>query len=149
MLTVSKLNDVYLKVDCDPGTSQELSDYFTFTVPGARFMPQVQNRFWDGKIRLYNQMTKQIYFGLYPKVEEFCKQRGYKLNIEEDRAFFQSEFALKGKTHIIEQLCKNHIRSRAHFAHQILQICFRAGGFSVRLWITCDRDTKLRKFVAN
>ena len=95
MITVSKLNDVYLKVDCDPGTSQELSDYFTFTVPGARFMPQVQNRFWDGKIRLYNQMTKQIYFGLYPKVEEFCKQRGYKLNIEEDRAFFQSEFALK------------------------------------------------------
>ena len=81
MLTVSKLNDVYLKIDCDPGTSQELSDYFTFTVPGARFMPQVQNRFWDGKIRLFNQMTKQIYFGLYPKIEEFCKQRDYTLDI--------------------------------------------------------------------
>ncbi len=92
MLTVSKLNDVYLKIDCDPGTSQELSDYFTFTVPGARFMPQVQNRFWDGKIRLFNQMTKQIYFGLYPKIEEFCKQRDYTLDIKEDRAFFQNEF---------------------------------------------------------
>ena len=95
MLTVSKLNDVYLKIDCDPGTSQELSDYFTFTVPGARFMPQVQNRFWDGKIRLFNQMTKQIYFGLYPKIEEFCKQRDYTLDIKEDRAFFQNEFSLK------------------------------------------------------
>ncbi len=71
LLTVSKLDDVYLKVDCDPGTSQELSDYFTFTVPGARFMPQVQNRFWDGKIRLYNQMTKQIQFGLYPRQKSF------------------------------------------------------------------------------
>ena len=95
MLNVSKLDDVYLKIQCDPGTSQELSDYFTFTVPGARFMPQVQNRFWDGKIRLFNQMTKQIYFGLYPKVEEFCKQRNYKLDIKEDRAFLQQEFSLK------------------------------------------------------
>ena len=95
MLTVSKVNDVYLKIDCDPGTSQELSDYFTFTVPGARFMPQVQNRFWDGKIRLFNKMTKQIYFGLYPKIEEFCKQRKYTLDIVEDTSFLQAEFSLK------------------------------------------------------
>ena len=74
MLTVSKFDDVYLKVDCDPGTSQELSDYFTFTVPGAKFMPQVRNRFWDGKIRLFNQMTKRIYFGLYPKIEELLNK---------------------------------------------------------------------------
>ena len=94
MLTVSKFDDVYLKVDCDAGTSQELSDYFTFTVPGAQFMPQVRNRYWDGKIRLFNQMTKRIYFGLYPKVEEFANQRNYKLNIEEDKAFYQQEFSL-------------------------------------------------------
>ena len=94
MLNVSKLDDVYLKVNCDPGTSQELSDYFTFTVPGAQFMPQVRNRFWDGKIRLFNQMTKTIYFGLYPRLEEFCKQRSYQLNIEEDRSFSQQEFSL-------------------------------------------------------
>ena len=94
MLTVSKFDDVYLKVDCDPGTSQELSDYFTFTVPGAKFMPQVRNRFWDGKIRLFNQMTKRIYFGLYPKIEEFAKQRNYTLDIQEDKAFFQQEFSL-------------------------------------------------------
>ena len=94
MLSVSKLDDVYLKVNCDPGTSQELSDYFTFTVPGAQFMPQVRNRFWDGKIRLFNQMTKTVYFGLYPRLEEFCKQRSYELNIEEDVSFFQQEFSL-------------------------------------------------------
>ena len=94
MLTVSKFDDVYLKVDCDAGTSQELSDYFTFTVPGAKFMPQVRNRFWDGKIRLYNQMTKRIYFGLYPKLEEFAQQRNYTLDIQEDKAFYQQEFSL-------------------------------------------------------
>jgi len=94
MLTVSKYDDVYLKIDCDAGTSQELSDYFTFTVPGAQFMPQVKSRYWDGKIRLFNQLTRRIYFGLYPKIEEFANQRNYKLNIEEDSSFYQQEFSL-------------------------------------------------------
>ena len=59
-ITVSKLDDVNLKVDCESGISQELSDFFTFEVPGAKFMPTYRNKFWDGKIRLYNQMTKTI-----------------------------------------------------------------------------------------
>ena len=104
MLNVSKLDDVYLKVNCDPGTSQELSDYFTFTVPGAQFMPQVRNRFWDGKIRLFNQMTKTIYFGLYPRLEEFCKQRSYQLNIEEDRSFSQQEFSLNEINDLVKSI---------------------------------------------
>ena len=104
MLNVSKIDDVYLKVDCDPGTSQELSDYFTFMVPGAQFIPQVRNRFWDGKIRLFNQMTKTIYFGLYPQLEEFCKQRSYELNIEEDRSFFQQEFSLNEIDDLVESI---------------------------------------------
>ena len=62
-ITISKLDDVNLKVDCESGISQELSDFFTFEVPGAKFMPTYRNKFWDGKIRLYNQMTKTIYAG--------------------------------------------------------------------------------------
>ena len=38
-MQLSKHNEVYLKLDVDSGVSQELSDYFTFEVPGARFMP--------------------------------------------------------------------------------------------------------------
>ena len=94
MIKVSKFDDVYLKVDTDPSTSQELSDYLTFTVPGAQFMPQVRNRFWDGKIRLYNQMKKQLYFGLGPKIENFCRSRNYELIVKDDPAFFQQEFSL-------------------------------------------------------
>ena len=93
-ITVSKLDDVNLKVDCESGISQELSDFFTFEVPGAKFMPTYRNKFWDGKIRLYNQMTKTIYAGLYNKIDEFCQQRDYKLNIIEDSSFYQQEFAL-------------------------------------------------------
>ena len=67
-LTVKKVNEVYMTVDCDGGSCFELADYFTFTVPGMQYMPAVRNRFWDGKIRLFNAQTKrymQVYFHTY------------------------------------------------------------------------------------
>jgi len=42
---VEKYDEVYNKLFCDAGIGFELQDYFTFTVPGARFMPQVRNKF--------------------------------------------------------------------------------------------------------
>ena len=73
-LIISKKNDVYVKVDTEPNIARELVDFFTFEVPGARFMPTYKSRVWDGKIRLYNQMSGEIYFGLVPYVEEFAKR---------------------------------------------------------------------------
>jgi superfamily II DNA or RNA helicase len=40
-------------------------------------MPAFRNRMWDGKIRLFSQKTKEIYFGLYPYIKAFCDERGY------------------------------------------------------------------------
>ena len=73
-LIISKKNDVYVKVDTEPNIGRELVDFFTFEVPGAKFMPTYKSRVWDGKIRLYNQMTGEIYFGLVPYIEEFAKR---------------------------------------------------------------------------
>ena len=59
---ISKKNEVYLVLsDLDPSTVQELSEFFTFEVPGAKFMPTYRNRIWDGKIRLFSPQTGQIY----------------------------------------------------------------------------------------
>ena len=49
-LIISKKNEVYLKVDAEPHVFYELADQFTFDVPGAKFMPQYRNKYWDGKI---------------------------------------------------------------------------------------------------
>jgi len=40
-------------------------------------MPAFRNRMWDGKIRLFSQKTKEIYFGLYPYIKAFAEERGY------------------------------------------------------------------------
>lgn len=91
-LIVSKLNEVYMKIDCDGGSCWELQDYFTFTVPGMQFMPQVRNKYWDGKIRLFNPTTKKIYSGLLPHVQKFCEERDYNLLV--DPKYNDDEFSL-------------------------------------------------------
>ena len=61
---VTKKNEVYLTVDAEPSTARALSDFFTFEVPGARFMPAYRNRIWDGKIRLYSPANGELYLSL-------------------------------------------------------------------------------------
>ncbi len=73
-LIISKKNEVHIIIDTEPSIGRELSDFFTFEVPGARFMPSYKKRIWDGKIRLYNQISGEIYFGLVPYIEEFAKR---------------------------------------------------------------------------
>ena len=68
-----------MQVQCDDGLSRDLFEFFSFTVPNAKFMPSVRNRYWDGKVRLFSIKTKKIYIGLLPYVDEFCRERGYEI----------------------------------------------------------------------
>ena len=74
---ISKKNEVYIKLECDPHILYELQEYFTFDVEGAKFMPQMRSRHWDGKIRLLSTHTGEIYAGLLDKVVEKIKLHNY------------------------------------------------------------------------
>lgn len=78
-VTISKKDEVYLRVDGDPAILLEMNDFFTFAVPGAQFTPQYRAKLWDGKIRLLSLFTKELYVGLAPYVKEFCKSNNYTL----------------------------------------------------------------------
>tara|TARA_Y100000004_G_scaffold80360_1_gene90297 strand:+ start:1994 stop:3487 length:1494 start_codon:yes stop_codon:yes gene_type:complete len=73
-LILEKKNDVHLSVDADEDVRRDLGEYFTFSVPGFKFMPQYRNRVWDGKIRLFSYATGQIYTGLYPYILNWCNE---------------------------------------------------------------------------
>lgn len=81
-VSIEKVDDVYVRVNADPGIKMEMSEYFTFEVPGAKFMPAVRNKVWDGKIRLLNTMTGMIYAGLIPYILKFCNTREYHVTID-------------------------------------------------------------------
>ena len=77
MVTIEKLDEVYMRVFAEPSIEQELAEFFTYEYPGARFTPQFRARLWDGKVRLYDQLRKTLYIGLLHYVQEFCERNGY------------------------------------------------------------------------
>ena len=83
-LILHKKNESFIQFECDKGIAQELSDYFTFFVPGYQFVPAYKSRMWDGRIRLADLRTFTIYHGLVPYIEKFCQERDYKLSIDTD-----------------------------------------------------------------
>ena len=92
MVVKVQLNDYsMLGVDLDSGIAAELSDYFSFYVPGYRFMPAYKNKVWDGKIRLFNRMTGELNAGLFVYLHRFCSERNYEVQVEE------TKYGLPGK----------------------------------------------------
>ena len=81
-IILHKRNEAFIHFECDRGTAQELSDYFTFFVPGYQFMPAFKNRIWDGKVRLADLRNFTIYHGLVPYIQQFCEERDYELTID-------------------------------------------------------------------
>jgi superfamily II DNA or RNA helicase len=93
IIEIERFDETYNKITCDPGIGFELSEYFTFEVPGAKFMPSVRNKVWDGKIRLYNVMSCLLYAGLNEYVKEFADKRNYQIVYKSD--FSADEFSVK------------------------------------------------------
>ena len=80
-IVLEKKNEVYLTIDAEDGIRRDIGEYFTFEVPGFKFMPQYRNRVWDGKIRLYNYASKTIYAGLYPYINKWCKDNNISMAV--------------------------------------------------------------------
>jgi superfamily II DNA or RNA helicase len=76
-LIISKKNEVYLQVESEPHVYYELRDAFQFEVPNAKFAPAYKNKWWDGRIYLFNINTQEIYVGLLDKLIRFCEQHEY------------------------------------------------------------------------
>ena len=81
---ITKVNEVYIKIDTEHSTAQEISDHFTFLVPGHTFVPAFRKRLWDGKIRLFNVMNRLLYGGLLHHLCKFLYLREYTVKFNSD-----------------------------------------------------------------
>ena len=82
---VWKLDHSNFQIDCDSGIAQELNEFFSFYVPGYKFMPAYKNRMWDGKIRLFTLRNRTLPAGLFYHLNDFCTKRGYILESEKTK----------------------------------------------------------------
>ena len=102
-MRVSKKNEAYIVIsDLTPSQNQELSEFFTFEVPGAKFMPMYKNRMWDGKIRLFSPASGEIYYGLLYYVKEFCSRNKIEYIVEE---------GVENERDVVHQVVRDFIRS--------------------------------------
>ena len=101
----------------------EISDHFTFNVPGARFMPAFKNKLWDGKIRLFNNASHTIYVGLLDEIKEFCSQRDYQIDYLTD--FSAESFSIDEAKDFISSLqLPSHLELRDYQVKSLAQ-CIR------------------------
>jgi len=105
MIIISNKDEVYVTVNCSESVSHELREYFTFLIPGYQFTPQYKAKLWDGKIRLFDLRTKQIYRGLVPNIIKFCQDRNYQW--EYDNEIYDEEFSLTEANEVVKKLNMN------------------------------------------
>lgn len=114
-LIISKKNEIYLKIECEAHIMYELSDQFTFDVPGAKFMPQFRSRHWDGKIRLFNTQTGEIYIGLLDKIISFCDNHNYTFEFNENKYYglpgeIDDSISMEGVKDYMKSICSHEPR---------------------------------------
>ena len=101
-MKISKINEVYLHLEVDEDLERELTDYFTFEVPGAKFMPHYRRKLWDGKIRLFSPHNGRIYVGLLPYIKEFCSRNSIEYIIEK---------GVEDERNVIRESCRDFATS--------------------------------------
>lgn len=154
MIQLKYANELHIKVECEPAYAQELSDYFTFDVPGAKFMPAVRKRHWDGKIRLFNSVTRTIYAGLTNYIVDFCNARGYSVEVDKKlttRAIFEdSEVGDLAKS--IQLTLEPRDYQKSAIAHAVrnrrcLLLSPTASGKSLIIYMLCRHYATMKKLI--
>lgn len=84
MIHIKKLNETYIKVDCNDSIAMELSNEFVFTVENYKFMNAYKFGGWDGKIRLFNLNKKTLYTGLKDKLIKYLSEQGYEYSLDSE-----------------------------------------------------------------
>ncbi len=84
VINIEVVDAVYMRVKADPGTLQEISDYFSFRPEGYQFSPKYKMRVWDGIIRIFSPFKPFLYTGLAPHLQKFCDDREYTLNMPDE-----------------------------------------------------------------
>jgi superfamily II DNA or RNA helicase len=81
-IVVTKYNESFVRVQCDPDIAREISDTYTFEVPGAKFMPAYKMGRFDGKIRIFNLGARTLPYGLVTELKSFAGSRNYSIEID-------------------------------------------------------------------
>ena len=111
-LSIKKKNEVYITIQSpEEHVHRELSDYFTFEVPEAKFLKKnPRYKYWDGTIRLYSPGTGELYHGLMKHVQLWADEKQYNVEYEKNDWYGDVEDDNKfvspaGVKHFMDKVC--------------------------------------------
>ena len=111
-LKIKKKNEVYITIHSEEEhVHRELSDYFTFEVPEAKFLKKnPRYKYWDGTIRLYSPGTGELYHGLMKHVQVWADEKQYTVEYEKNDWYGDVEDDNKfvspaGVKHFMDKIC--------------------------------------------
>lgn len=84
MLKLYNINESFVRFECPENIQRELSEFFSFKIPNARWNPKVKAGFWDGVIRLIDNKNKRFQKGLVKEVYEWCKDNQYEIEFDQN-----------------------------------------------------------------
>ena len=111
-LIVKKKNEVYITIHSEEEhVHKELSDYFTFEVPEAKYLKKnPRYKYWDGTIRLYSPGTGALYHGLTNHLHSWAYERQYQIEYEKDEWYGDVHenndlVSPQGVKHFMDKVC--------------------------------------------
>lgn len=81
---INRQDDVSVRIECNQGLAMDLSEAFSFFVPGYKYMPRYKARVWDGKIRLFNPYSNRFPVGLLPRLFAWAETNRVKIEAKGD-----------------------------------------------------------------
>ena len=143
-LVITNANESYIKVQCEESIAWELRDAFSFRPPGFQFVPSYKQKLWDGYLRLFNPLSRQIYRGLAPQVISWANKRGYTYSYEDED--YDTSFSLEEANEFVKQLNPKHpprdyqLNSFVHCIRSTRRIVLSptGSGKSLLLYMVCN-----------
>ena len=143
-ITIANVNESYIKVHCDESVAWELRDAFSFRPPGFQFVPSYKQKLWDGYLRLFNPLNRQMYRGLAPQVIEWAENHGYTFEYQGED--LDTSFSLEEAKEFVEKLNPKHMPRDYQmdaFVHAIrskrrIVLSPTGSGKSLLLYLVCN-----------
>ena len=143
-LVITNANESYIKVQCDESVAWELRDAFSFRPPGFQFVPSYRQKLWDGYLRLFNPMSRQMYRGLAPQVMAWATKRGYTYSYDDED--LDTSFSVEEANEFVDQLNPKHpprdyqLNSFVHAIRSKRRIVLSptGSGKSLLLYLVCN-----------
>ncbi len=83
MINIQYHSEAELYLDCDFDEARDIGERFSFYSPKAHFSPKYQAGIWDGRIRLFNQNSGMMPFGLLTKLINYLKHNQYDFTVQD------------------------------------------------------------------